>query len=242
MNLDFLRPLFDRPGPWVSVYLDATRASENADHEVSLRWRALREQLEQQGADAGTLDAVQRAVDEHPYQPGRYGLAVFARAGEASLVETLSRAARAAGRSARRGLVVAAALALALAASAHAAAPAPGARWQHVAPAAAGFDGAKLARIAALARKGHSNCLVVVRRGKLVGEWYFNGTGPNTAQDVYSATKSFASTLVGIAQDDGDLRISDRASKWIAAWRGTPSQGVTVRDLLSMDSGRSGTS
>jgi hypothetical protein len=90
MNLDFLRPLFDRPGPWVSVYLDATRASENADHEVDLRWRGLREQLEQQGADADTLDAVRTAMDEHPYQPGRYGLAVFARAGEASLVETLS--------------------------------------------------------------------------------------------------------------------------------------------------------
>jgi hypothetical protein len=90
MNLDFLRPLFDRPGPWVSVYLDATRASENADHEVDLRWRGLREQLEQQGADADTLDAVRTALDEHPYQPGRYGLAVFARAGEASLVETLS--------------------------------------------------------------------------------------------------------------------------------------------------------
>jgi hypothetical protein len=90
MNLDFLRPLFDQPGPWVSVYLDATRASENADHEVNLRWRGLRELLEQQGAEASTLDAVQRAVDEHPYQPGRYGLAIFARAGEAVLVETLS--------------------------------------------------------------------------------------------------------------------------------------------------------
>ncbi len=90
MNLEFLRPLFDRPGPWVSVYLDATRAGQSADREVGLRWRALREQLEQQGADAGTLDAVQSAVDEHPYQPGRYGLAVFARAGEACLVETLS--------------------------------------------------------------------------------------------------------------------------------------------------------
>jgi hypothetical protein len=72
------------------MYLDASRASENADHEVSLRWRALREDLEQQGADAGTFDAVQSAVDEHPYQPGRYGLAVFARAGEVCLVETLS--------------------------------------------------------------------------------------------------------------------------------------------------------
>ena len=34
--------------------------------------------------------------------------------------------------------------------------------------------------------------------------------GPNTTQDVFSATKSVASTLVGIAQDDGDLRIGEQ--------------------------------
>jgi CubicO group peptidase (beta-lactamase class C family) len=77
-----------------------------------------------------------------------------------------------------------------------------------------------------------------VRDGKIAGEWYFRGTDPNTAQDVYSATKSVASTLVGIAQDDGDLRIGDSASRWIPQWKGTSSQAVTVRDLLSMDSGR----
>jgi hypothetical protein len=90
MNVSNLRPLFDQPGPWVSVYLDATRAGENADHEVDLRWRALRESLEADGADAATLDAVGTAVAEYPYQPGRYGLAIFARAGEVALVEVLS--------------------------------------------------------------------------------------------------------------------------------------------------------
>ena len=92
--------------------------------------------------------------------------------------------------------------------------------------------------IAAQAQGGRSNCLVVVRDGKLAGEWYFRGTGPNTTQDVFSVTKSVAGTLVGIAQDDGDLRIGERASKWIPQWRGTPSAAVTVRNLLSMDSGR----
>lgn len=90
MNLGFLRPLFGRPGSWVSVYLDATRAGENAGHEVGLRWRALRERLTDQGADVATLDAVETAVQDHPYQPGRYGLAVFAQAGEVAMLETLS--------------------------------------------------------------------------------------------------------------------------------------------------------
>jgi len=90
MNLEFLRPLVDRPGSWVSVYLDATRAGENADHEVALRWRGLRESLTARGADPATLDAVESAVQEHPTQPGRYGLAVFATNGDVTMVQTLS--------------------------------------------------------------------------------------------------------------------------------------------------------
>jgi hypothetical protein len=89
MKLDFLRPLFERPGSWVSVYLDATRTGENADHAVALRWRGLREALTEQGADVSTLDAVERAVRDHPAQPGRYGLAVFATDGDIAMVQTL---------------------------------------------------------------------------------------------------------------------------------------------------------
>jgi hypothetical protein len=89
MDLSYLRPLFDKPGPWASVYLDATRAEENAQHQIELRWRGLRTELARQGADDATLDAMAEAIDGHPYQTGRYGLAVFGRAGEAALVETL---------------------------------------------------------------------------------------------------------------------------------------------------------
>ena len=130
-------------------------------------------------------------------------------------------------------------LAVALVSTGNAATPViAGETWQKISPASVGLDGTKLAQIAAAAKKGRSNCLVVVRNGKLAGEWYFRGTNANTTQDVFSATKSFAGTLVGIAQDDGDLRIGASASKWIARWKGTPAQAVTVRDLLSMDSGR----
>jgi CubicO group peptidase (beta-lactamase class C family) len=143
-------------------------------------------------------------------------------------------------RSVRQGAAVCAAvLLIQLASSVHAATPPiPGRAWEKVAPAAVGLDAAKLDEIAAQARKGQSNCLVVVRDGKLAGEWYFRGARPSTMQDVFSVTKSVTSTLVGIAQDDGDLRIGDSASKWIPRWQGTQSEAVTVRNLLSMDSGR----
>jgi hypothetical protein len=89
MDLSYLRPLFSRPGPWASVYLDATRAEENAEHQIELRWRALRERLAEQGADDATLDALQEAVSGAPYRPGRYGLALFATGGDVALVEPL---------------------------------------------------------------------------------------------------------------------------------------------------------
>jgi Bacterial archaeo-eukaryotic release factor family 2 len=87
MELSYLRPLFGTSGPWASVYLDATRSEENAGHEIELRWRAQRERLAEQGADDATLAAIGEAINAHPYRPGRYGLAVFATAGEVALIE-----------------------------------------------------------------------------------------------------------------------------------------------------------
>lgn len=138
------------------------------------------------------------------------------------------------------GMSVTAMLAAGVCGSAAAAPPPPhpGSHWQTVTPAKAGLNGRVLNQIAQTAKQGKSNCLVVVRDGKLAGEWYFNGTNRSTTQDVYSATKSVTSTLVGIAQDEGKLKVGDSASKWIPQWRGTPSQAVRIRDLLSMDSGR----
>lgn len=114
----------------------------------------------------------------------------------------------------------------------------PGRSWPTAKPSSVGLDAAELRRIADTARKGGSTCLTVVRRGRLAGEWSFRGTEPGDRQPAFSVTKSIASTLVGIAIDDGRLRLDDPASRWITEWRGTPSEQVTVRHLLSNVSGR----
>lgn len=62
MRLTSLRPLYEDRGPFSSVYLETSRASEDAKKAVPLRWRELREELEKQGADAATLDAMGDAV------------------------------------------------------------------------------------------------------------------------------------------------------------------------------------
>ncbi len=114
----------------------------------------------------------------------------------------------------------------------------PGASWATVDPAAAGFDTKALDDMATAAQAGGSNCLLVTRNGKLVKDWYWNGTSTDSSQEVFSATKSYSSTLVGIAQDEGKLSLTDSASKYIPAWKGTPAEAITVKNLVSNDSGR----
>jgi CubicO group peptidase (beta-lactamase class C family) len=114
----------------------------------------------------------------------------------------------------------------------------PGDEWERDDAAALGFDPARLDAIAADAEQAGSTCLVVTRHGHIAAEWYWNGGSPDTPQEVFSVTKSHTSTLVGIAQAHGLLEIEDAASHYIDAWVGTPSEDVTIENLLSNDSGR----
>src|SRR3546814_14442019 len=110
--------------------------------------------------------------------------------------------------------------------------------WEVVEPEAVGLDAAVLEELAAEAETDGSNCLLVVRDGQIAGEWYWNGTDAHSAQEVFSITKSVTSVLAGIAVADEALAVDDAAATWIDEWKRTPAEAVTVRDLLSNDSGR----
>jgi CubicO group peptidase (beta-lactamase class C family) len=116
----------------------------------------------------------------------------------------------------------------------------PGAEWVHADPASMGFDPKVLRRIARAAKPSQTTCLLVARKGKVVGEWNWLDFAPDQPREVYSMTKSVTSTLVGQAQADGDLDIDDPAKQYVEEWRGTRSRTVTIRDILSNDSGRYG--
>jgi hypothetical protein len=90
MQLSFLRPLYDRPGPWCSVYLDASRDTHDSRPAVDLRWRSLKGHLLEQGGDPVTIKAVGEVVRRHDPMPGDYGIAVFANRGRVVLTEYLS--------------------------------------------------------------------------------------------------------------------------------------------------------
>ena len=109
--------------------------------------------------------------------------------------------------------------------------------WTVRTPSSLGLRGRAIKRGAAQAKALDSTCFAVLRKGKLVRDWNWRQER-DVPREVFSITKSVTSTLVGIAIRDGDLRLDDTVSTYVPQWRGTPSASVTVRNLLSNDSGR----
>lgn len=87
MRLDFLRPLYAEGSDYASLYLDSSRAAEDAAELVALRWRAARERLAEAGAPPSTLKALEELVtDPRRSAPG---LAAFARDGTVAFAAPL---------------------------------------------------------------------------------------------------------------------------------------------------------
>ena len=110
--------------------------------------------------------------------------------------------------------------------------------WPTSLPETQGFDPSLLQSAADYASKNDSNCLVVVRHGQKVGEWYWQETEPDTLVKNWSVAKSYSSAVVGVAVDRGEISSVDaHASDWIPEWQGTDHEGITVSHLLAMSSG-----
>lgn len=117
--------------------------------------------------------------------------------------------------------------------------------WVSADPAAVDMD-PELLHAAALrldGERGHGiDSMLVVRRGRLVSEHYWNGHTAATLHDLRSATKSVTALLVGIALDRGLLRdVHDPALPYLAAaypdLRLHSDPPITLEHLLTMRSG-----
>lgn len=90
MELGFLGALFERQGPWASVYFDTTTASEDAAARQKLGAKSASDQLKDEGADDATCRAVYERLTSLPRGPQPPGHAVFATDGEIVLETELT--------------------------------------------------------------------------------------------------------------------------------------------------------
>ena len=80
---------------------------------------------------------------------------------------------------------------------------------------------------------------VVTKNGKLLYEEYWDNYTDSTNSNIFSASKSIISLLVGIAIDKGYITsVDDLASKYIPEWDKNYDP-ITIKDLLTMSSGLS---
>ncbi|MGV0836427.1 Rv2629 family ribosome hibernation factor [Mycolicibacterium thermoresistibile] len=80
MQSDRFRPLLTSKGPYASVYFDVSRDSEDAAAQNDLRWRALRERLEELDADSDVIGHLERAIVDGPLAVGQSGRTLVATA------------------------------------------------------------------------------------------------------------------------------------------------------------------
>jgi len=107
---------------------------------------------------------------------------------------------------------------------------------------AQGIDADGLADAVASAWKvGTVHSLLVERHGVLVAEAYFAGYTRDSPNPVWSVTKSFTSTLVGIAVDEARIRSLDEPIgpylDSLVPDLPTEKRAITLRHLLTMSSG-----
>ena len=89
--------------------------------------------------------------------------------------------------------------------------------------------------------------LLISLQGEIILEDYFNGRDASQPANMKSASKSVISALVGIAIREGFLKgvdqpIADFFPEYLAGSDGAKKRGITIENLLTMESGRESTS
>jgi CubicO group peptidase (beta-lactamase class C family) len=117
----------------------------------------------------------------------------------------------------------------------------PAAPWDTVSPGSLGWCTGKIAPLYDYLEQENTKGFLVLKDGKIVLEKYFGSFTKDSLWYWASAGKTITSFLVGRAQEDGYLSITDTSSKYLGlGWTScTPSQEakIRIRHQLTMTSG-----
>jgi len=122
--------------------------------------------------------------------------------------------------------------------------PWPTNNWQISSPEAQNVDSAVLDQMLTHIDETHLNLhsLLIIRNGRIILEKYYPPYTRDTKHELYSVTKSFTSTLAGIALDQGKLTglnqpVLDLFPDMIFANNSFEKESINIENLLTMTSG-----
>ncbi len=113
--------------------------------------------------------------------------------------------------------------------------------WETVTPQSLNWDVAKLNEAIDYAGTKNTYGLIILYKGRIVTEKYWNNWNRNTLYYIASAGKSVTAFLAGIAQQEGQLNINNKVSTYLGnGWTSAPlakENLITVKHQLSMTTG-----
>jgi CubicO group peptidase (beta-lactamase class C family) len=118
--------------------------------------------------------------------------------------------------------------------------PTTGAPWDTIAGARLGYDTAALTAALDWVGTQRSTAVLVLWRGRIVAERYWNGWTPTKDSIIASAGKSVLSAITGELARSGRLSLDSTAARYLGTgWSRSPGteSRITVRHLLGMMSG-----
>lgn len=120
--------------------------------------------------------------------------------------------------------------------------PALGDGWEVASLTSQGVDEATIQRIIMNLHNDHRNIhsLLIIRNNKLIAESYFAGWHRDRLHTLRSASKSFVSTLTGIAVDKGYITVNQKVYDFFpdyAHLRNSDKDAMEIRHILTMTSG-----
>lgn len=119
--------------------------------------------------------------------------------------------------------------------------PVTGSEWASVTPASLGWNLAKIDSLYSFLDASNTKAFIVLKDGKIVLEKYYDSFTHDSVWYWASAGKSLTAFLVGIAKQEGKLRLDDTTSKYLGTgWTSlTPAQEAQIKIInqLTMTSG-----
>lgn len=119
--------------------------------------------------------------------------------------------------------------------------PSSDADWAKTTPESLGWDTDALEELFRFVEQTNGKSFLILKDGKIVAERYWTPAGAAHAQYVMSCGKSITAFLVGIAQEQGKLKIDQPASDFLGGgWTRTSrtqEQAIRIEHLLKMTSG-----
>jgi CubicO group peptidase (beta-lactamase class C family) len=114
----------------------------------------------------------------------------------------------------------------------------PGPPQPTLAPGEAGIDTLAIQEAVDYAAKRNSRALVIGRNGHIVFEKYWDDAGLDSPVELSGFTPVLAALVLGTAQQNGEIKSIDLPlANYQESWRDTPLAAITLRQLLTGNSG-----